>query len=617
MSGQTTSGSIVDLSNYAKKNQIPTKVSQLENDKNYIISVPNTYVERTELPKLRTDIVNTSKKYTDSQINVIKESVQTDIKEDLVKVQGDVDDIKIDLGIINDNIKDVNEQIVDNTDRIIKLENSTYDLPIATKETLGGVVIGDGLDIRGDGKLSVSFPFTDTIVETISLYKVTIGNISLSSFGAVIPLPKISEDQLSYDPNGWSDKSIQNNLSAAYPNLWQISIVKFKSGKYAIWGDPINVMTLGYGLGKSSGVFRFRGEYDPSNTYYNTNEYIDFVQYGTSTITGGGDEEFNSYYVRYGKSTMVTGKEPTNAEYWQPFTEFFAIGAQFITADQIKARLIDTNKLTAVNIDATDIISEKLQTKNNGSGYTKIENGIVEIYNANGNRNIQFGLDPNTNMMILYYYDNNGNLLYSIGPNGLENKDIEKAVLNEYVLERTGTFFNYKSATPGVDPYNDYCYGPEFLDNDYVYVQDKTTGEWKKTDQVKDDVIPDQVFDSSLYKQLKPNETTIGEGYIPISINKATQSVWYYQAAKVNQQCVADTEHGLTTAELAKGADQKWFGEVPVYADDEYKFIRNGSYIMKNEPLHYGKKRSGIQTLALYVYEISNGVRDRIEVFIE
>ena len=39
----------IDLSGYAKKTEIPTKVSQLTNDKNYLTSIPSEYVTDSEL----------------------------------------------------------------------------------------------------------------------------------------------------------------------------------------------------------------------------------------------------------------------------------------------------------------------------------------------------------------------------------------------------------------------------------------------------------------------------------------------------------------------------------------------------------------------------------------
>ena len=42
-------GGTVDLSNYATKEEIPTKMSELENDSNYLTSIPSEYVTETEL----------------------------------------------------------------------------------------------------------------------------------------------------------------------------------------------------------------------------------------------------------------------------------------------------------------------------------------------------------------------------------------------------------------------------------------------------------------------------------------------------------------------------------------------------------------------------------------
>lgn len=43
------SGEEIDLSGYVQKSELPTKLSQLENDKNYLTSVPSEYITETEL----------------------------------------------------------------------------------------------------------------------------------------------------------------------------------------------------------------------------------------------------------------------------------------------------------------------------------------------------------------------------------------------------------------------------------------------------------------------------------------------------------------------------------------------------------------------------------------
>lgn len=49
-------GEEVDLSDYAQKSELPTKVSQLENDKGYLTAVPDGYAKTEDIPKKPADI---------------------------------------------------------------------------------------------------------------------------------------------------------------------------------------------------------------------------------------------------------------------------------------------------------------------------------------------------------------------------------------------------------------------------------------------------------------------------------------------------------------------------------------------------------------------------------
>ena len=62
------------MSDYAKKTEIPSKVSQLENDRGYIDSTALTpYALKTEVPTKTSDLTNdsdyTTKSYVDSSIS--------------------------------------------------------------------------------------------------------------------------------------------------------------------------------------------------------------------------------------------------------------------------------------------------------------------------------------------------------------------------------------------------------------------------------------------------------------------------------------------------------------------------------------------------------------------
>ena len=70
------------LNDYAKKTDIPTKVSQLENDRGYIDSTALTpYALKTEVPTKTSDLTNdsdyTTKSYVDSSISTALLTIET------------------------------------------------------------------------------------------------------------------------------------------------------------------------------------------------------------------------------------------------------------------------------------------------------------------------------------------------------------------------------------------------------------------------------------------------------------------------------------------------------------------------------------------------------------
>lgn len=70
------------LNDYAKKTDIPTKVSQLENDRGYIDSTALTpYALKTEVPTKTSDLTNdsdyTTKSYVDSSISTALGTIET------------------------------------------------------------------------------------------------------------------------------------------------------------------------------------------------------------------------------------------------------------------------------------------------------------------------------------------------------------------------------------------------------------------------------------------------------------------------------------------------------------------------------------------------------------
>lgn len=215
-----------------------------------------------------------------------------------------------------------------------------------------------GNDILDIEKVSVFPMYNDKyVVEIIPTYRNFSKSIKQSDFGNTIKLPSVSPDGTIIAYNEWTTNLTNINLSASAPVLWRVDIYKYSNDTYAIPNPPFVAQIFGNGIGLASGKYTYRSYYLNSESYHNDNQQIDYVAYGTTVIDGN---PYFQYYVRKGPEGVCTGIDPTNTEYWQPFAEFVALGAQFITADQIKARLVDTHKLTADNIDTTDLSAENI-----------------------------------------------------------------------------------------------------------------------------------------------------------------------------------------------------------------------------------------------------------------
>lgn len=262
------------------------------------------------------------------------------------------------------------------------------------------------------------------------------------------------------------------------------------------------------------------------------------------------------------------------------------------TADNFLVRNRQGETTTAITADG-QLTAGILATMNRGEGYVKAQDGLMEVFNGKGQLNIQFGLDPNSGMMVLSYYDNLGNLLYNLGPGGLENKGLQTASVSTYSAERLGTFFANVIVMGGVTSYDDDVY------------HTNSDG--------------DNIIDSKFKSQLMPSAAT-GAGYEPKSRMNQSADIYYYRAARVSNAYVADTANGINTPALAQQADGKWFNRRPLYMNGSLQLITSGVYIEKGEKLHWGTKKNGLNVLAIYVYNYYtdvDGTRERVEVFVE
>lgn len=145
------------LNNKADKDEIPTKVSQLENDLNYITEIPDYYTTEEEVKLLIQSFLTGGDFEVDlsgiqEQIDRLSQMIDNQqITIDQLKQQ--ISSIVQDMGDLETNIENKIEEVIRN---LIEEGDISIDLQPATATRLGGIKVGAGLDVEPDGTLSVA-----------------------------------------------------------------------------------------------------------------------------------------------------------------------------------------------------------------------------------------------------------------------------------------------------------------------------------------------------------------------------------------------------------------------------------------------------------------------------
>jgi hypothetical protein len=82
-------------------------------------------------------------------------------------------------------------------------------------------------------------------------------------------------------------------------------------------------------------------------------------------------------------------------------------------------------KIKASEIETDSIVSKTLKTSDSGPR-VEIYGSMLNVYGGSGIANIKFGVNS-YGYATLSYYDNNGNLLYDLGPKGIDWNSIVPA----------------------------------------------------------------------------------------------------------------------------------------------------------------------------------------------
>ncbi len=221
--------------------------------------------------------------------------------------------------------------------------------------------------------------------------------------------------------------------------------------------------------------------------------------------------------------------------------------------------------LDARLINAAKIIAERLETSGNTGQRVAIEDGLMQIFGTNGVCNIKFGVNDNGEA-ILSYYDKNGKWLYDLGPNKLDGSQITSSAV---------TIKEYVKATikPGTN---------DFYDN--------VTYLGKRVKQVKFQ-YSQLLFGNNRFMneddEIKKNSSA-HIGYQPFANESNVTKLYRYSAPRMGNAIVKDDKYGLSTADLAKRADGKYFTSMTMASGGSLVNLAPvGVYFGKNEAVRY------------------------------
>lgn len=175
-----------------------------------------------------------------------------------------------------------------------------------------------------------------------------------------------------------------------------------------------------------------------------------------------------------------------------------------------------------------DLIAAKvLESLGSNGARVAISDGMMEFFGSVNKTmpNIRFGVNSEGSA-VLSYYDNNGDFLYDLGPDGISTMNKTDGSFTQYRYYTSQNLFGITS-TP-------YSYGT-------MKKFESSQGTVSETF-----LVADEAYDSHLFPKLKPSLATI-------------TYLYRYRAPRINGKIVADSKNGFTTQELASKADGKYF----------------------------------------------------------
>ena len=215
-----------------------------------------------------------------------------------------------------------------------------------------------------------------------------------------------------------------------------------------------------------------------------------------------------------------------------------------LTATQTRIKNQQGEEVAVFNADGT-MIAGTVKTADTGFGSVSISGGEIGVMNPQGKTNMRFGLTSD-GFMVLQYYDNDGNLLYDLGPSGLTQSAImgQKWYSGQWVAVVLGTDMANK------------CLWSDGTWHDAAPLA--ATGLSCRWYKMAIGNLAAAAFTETPggadYQPVPPTGKQpkwAENGYQAVALHK-------YYAAKINGTAVADDAAGLSAKEAAL-ADGKWF----------------------------------------------------------
>lgn len=237
-------------------------------------------------------------------------------------------------------------------------------------------------------------------------------------------------------------------------------------------------------------------------------------------------------------------------------------GAAYWKATE-KQEIVATYLLLAQKALIENLVVGEVETVGSNGCHIHIVNGLVRVYGRADSPNIEFGVDE-SGMAVMQYFDNKGNLLYDLGPNGIRYISSTPEQWIEFALIRVcdvnGEPCDYSAiwATTGfpnddtLKPLFRYCSSrlngvPNDTVNDDVVFYGKSLDSGKAEGWYFDPVV---LTDSDIY--MKRANTNI-EWYLPVDnditgANLALLNASMAKATKIYRRALYKYESGKIAA---------------------------------------------------------------------